>query len=149
MAAHALRGGWAGITLPKEYGGRGGTGMQQVIFNEEMAQVRRVGRRAHGRARDGRAHADRARHRGSRSSGTSTPILRGEELWCQLYSEPGAGSDLASLGTRAVLDGDEYVVNGQKVWNSFAQFADYGILLGPHRSRRSRSTAASRTSSST
>ena len=121
-------GGWAGITLPEEYGGRGGTGLQQVIFNEEMAKfdVSLGGLTvalamvvptliAHGTDEQKDRHIDR--------------ILRGEELWCQLYSEPGAGSDLASLGTRAVLDGDEYVVNGQKVWNSFAQLADYGILL--------------------
>ena len=121
-------GGWAGITWPKEFGGRGGTPNENRIFAEEQAAfnvntgpfavaIGMVGPTliAHGTKEQQERLLD--------------PILRGEELWCQLFSEPGAGSDLAGLSTRAERDGDEFVVNGQKVWNSGAQHSQWGILL--------------------
>ena len=126
---HVLYGnGWAGITWPKEFGGRGGTSIQQAIYSEEESHfdvtsgVFTVGigmvaptLMTHGTSEQQERYLD--------------VMLRGDELWCQLFSEPGAGSDLATLGTRAVRDGDEFVVDGQKVWNSYAQYADWGILL--------------------
>jgi alkylation response protein AidB-like acyl-CoA dehydrogenase len=120
--------GWAGISWPVEHGGRGGTPRMQAIFDQEQARYdvpQSVFAQGIGMAGPTiMAHGTRAQQ-----DRFLRPMLRGEEIWCQLFSEPGAGSDLASLATRAVLDGDEYVVNGQKVWTSSAQFSDWGILL--------------------
>ncbi|KCZ54057.1 acyl-CoA dehydrogenase [Hyphomonas beringensis] len=120
--------GYAQITWPKEIGGRGGTPMQQVIWNQEEGKfdaptgpftiglgmciptVIAFGSDEHKKRYVGKA-------------------LKGEEIWCQLFSEPSAGSDVAGLKTRAVKDGDEWVINGQKVWTSGAHYSDYGILL--------------------
>jgi alkylation response protein AidB-like acyl-CoA dehydrogenase len=120
--------GWAGITWPAQFGGRGGSAIEAAIFAEEQAEfdvavgafavsIGMVGPTlmAHG------TPEQQQRYLG--------PMLRGEHIWCQLFSEPGAGSDLASLATRAELDGDTWVVNGQKVWTSLAQHSDFGILL--------------------
>jgi alkylation response protein AidB-like acyl-CoA dehydrogenase len=126
--ATLFEGGWAGITWPTAFGGRGLSAIQSAIFAEEQARFDvSVGAFAVSIGMVGptlMAHGTpEQQHR------FLEPMLRGDHVWCQLFSEPGAGSDLASLATRAVLDGDTWVVNGQKVWTSFGQFADYGILL--------------------
>jgi alkylation response protein AidB-like acyl-CoA dehydrogenase len=121
-------GGWAGISWPKEYGGRGATPIEAMIFSQEQAGfdvstgifavgIGMVGPTliVHGTDEQKKRWLD--------------PLLRGEHVWCQLFSEPGAGSDLAALSTRAERDGDEWVVNGQKVWTSGAHYSDYAILL--------------------
>jgi alkylation response protein AidB-like acyl-CoA dehydrogenase len=121
--------GYAGINWPKEYGGRGATPTEQLIFLEE---TERAGAPYVGCNFVGQLHAGPtliAEATREQKARYLPAILRGEEVWCQGFSEPGAGSDLASLQTRAVRDGDHYVVSGQKIWTSFAQIADYGELL--------------------
>lgn len=122
-------GGWAGIAWPVEYGGRGLDALEQLLFLQEYA--------AAGAPDEG------FRFNGLNLAGPTIiefgdeqhkhehlpPILEGRTLWCQGFSEPGAGSDLASLKTRGVIDGGELVINGQKIWTSFARHADYQQLL--------------------
>lgn len=121
-------GGWAGITWPRSYGGRGGTAIQSVIFNQEQNQFGvSTGPFAVG---IGMAGPTILKHGTAAQKQAHLPaMLRGEEVWCQLFSEPGAGSDLASVATRAERDGEEWVVTGQKVWTSAADHSDWGILL--------------------
>jgi alkylation response protein AidB-like acyl-CoA dehydrogenase len=119
--------GWVAPHWPKEYGGAGMTTGEQFIFNEELAKARapQVGGQGvthigpililYGTEEQRREHLPR--------------ITQGEVMWCQGYSEPGAGSDLAGLQTRAVRDGDYYIVNGQKIWSSGAHKADWMFML--------------------
>ncbi len=120
--------GWAGITWPKEFGGRGGTSMQSAIWGQEASQFGvTVNNYAVG---IGMAGPTILRHgTDEQKKRYLLPMLRGDEVWCQLFSEPDAGSDLANISTRAVRDGDEFVVTGQKVWTSGAADSDWGILL--------------------
>ena len=120
--------GWAGITWPTEYGGRGGRPMDSVIWNHEANQYGvAVNTFAVG---IGMAGPTILRHgTPAQKERYLRPMLRGDEVWCQLFSEPDAGSDLANISTRAVRDGDEWVVTGQKVWTSGAADSDWGILL--------------------
>jgi alkylation response protein AidB-like acyl-CoA dehydrogenase len=121
-------GGWAGITWPREFGGRGGTAVEAMIFAQEQARFDVPGSVfAQGIGMAGPTLM--AYGTPEQQARFLAPMLRGDEVWCQLFSEPGSGSDLASLSTRADRDGDEYVVNGQKVWTSSAHFSDWGILL--------------------
>jgi alkylation response protein AidB-like acyl-CoA dehydrogenase len=120
--------GWVGITWPKEYGGRGANFMQQVICDEEYTRARApILPGASGINLLGPTLI----HWGNEAQKTRhlPRILNADELWCQGYSEPGAGGDLASLKTRAVDQGDHFLVNGQKVWTSGAHFADWCFLL--------------------
>lgn len=120
--------GWAGLTWPVAYGGRGLSGLMQGIFLEEEHKIDLpVGMFAQAIGMIGPtiiAHGTE-----QQKSRFLKPILRGEQVWCQLFSEPNAGSDLASLRTKAELDGDEWVITGQKVWTSSAHVADWGMLL--------------------
>lgn len=120
--------GWCGLHWPASYGGRGIGIVEQIIFQEELARIgspQLVNLLALSMVGplliDHGTEAQKRRY--------LRPILDASELWCQGYSEPGAGSDLAAVATRAELDGDEYVVSGQKVWTSYAQYADMCILL--------------------
>ncbi len=122
------RHGWGALTWPEAFGGRGKGPIEQIIWNEEQNR-RGVG---HSMLQVGIgmvgptliAHGTEAQQQRYLS-----PLLHAEEVWCQLFSEPGAGSDLASLATRAVRDDDDWVVNGQKTWCSGAQHAEFGILI--------------------
>ncbi len=120
--------GWAGISWPAEFGGRGGTPRQQAIFNEEQGRYdvpQSVFTQGIGMA----GPTIIAHGTDAQKTRFLRPMLRGDEIWCQLFSEPGAGSDLAGLSTRAERDGEDFVVNGQKVWTSSAQYSEWGILL--------------------
>ena len=121
--------GWAGINWPKEYGGRGATLMEQLVWYEEYA---RVG------APDVTTGFVGLKHAGPTLIACGSEeqkayhlprILRGDVVWCQGFSEPNAGSDLASLQTRADIDDDHLVVNGQKIWTSFGHVAEFQELL--------------------
>ena len=121
--------GWGGVAWPVEYGGRDLPLTQQLIWYEEYA---RTGMRPIDTRFVGLAHAGptlMARATEEQRAFHLPKILRGEVVWCQGFSEPEAGSDLASLRTKAVVDGDELVVTGQKIWTSFANVADYQELL--------------------
>jgi alkylation response protein AidB-like acyl-CoA dehydrogenase len=120
--------GWACITWPKEYGGRGATPIESVIWSQEESRYKippnvfAIGQgmlgptiMVHG--------TDEQKRRYLR------PMLSGEEIWCQLFSEPSAGSDLAGLRTAAVRDGDDWILNGQKIWTTGAQYCRWGMIV--------------------
>ncbi|HTF34566.1 MAG TPA: acyl-CoA dehydrogenase [Myxococcota bacterium] len=120
--------GWACITWPKEYGGQDATPMQRVIFNQEEAKFRvppNIYAIGHGMLGPTiMAHGSPEQKKKYVRS-----MLRGEEVWCQLFSEPAAGSDLAGLRTTATKDGTDWLLNGQKIWSTGAHFCDWGMIV--------------------
>jgi alkylation response protein AidB-like acyl-CoA dehydrogenase len=121
-------GGWAGVSWPTEYGGRGATLVEQAIYNEEIVRAQAPSAAnvlglamggptviAHGSEEQKRRYLE--------------PILSAQEIWCQGFSEPGSGSDLASVKTRGVRDGDDWLVTGQKVWTTLAHHAKWCMLV--------------------
>jgi alkylation response protein AidB-like acyl-CoA dehydrogenase len=122
------RAGWTCLSWPKQYGGRDASLLEQVIFYEEYARAGgpgRVGIVGEGLIGPTIVHFGTEEQK----QRFLPPIVRGDELWCQGYSEPDAGSDLANVQTRAELDGDEWVITGQKVWTSLAHWADWCFVL--------------------
>ena len=120
--------GWACIRWPREYGGRGASAMEQVVWSQEESSVRiplsvfAIGQGMAAPTMMSWATEEQKRRH-------LPPLASGEHIWCQLFSEPAGGSDLAALRTKAEKDGDEWVVNGQKIWTSGAQYSDYAILV--------------------
>ncbi len=120
--------GWIGIGLSKDIGGRDLPLQQQVIFHEEYARAggpHRIGHVGEGLAAPTIAFFGTEDQKKRLLPG----ILSGKDIWCQGYSEPNAGSDLANVQTRAILEGDEYVINGQKVWTSGAEWSDWCFVV--------------------
>ena len=120
--------GWACLTWPREYGGRGASSVEASIFAEEEARYDvPAGAFIIGQ---GMAAPTMMRFASEEQKKEFLPRLAsGEDIWCQLFSEPAGGSDLAALTTRAVRDGDDWVINGQKIWTSGAHYSDYGIVV--------------------
>src|SRR5689334_14233246 len=119
--------GWGVSHWPKEYGGTGWTSVQHYIFNEELQSYPAPAPLAFGMSMVGPVIFTFGNEEQKKKY--LPRILSGEDWWCQGYSEPGAGSDLASLRTRAVREGDHYIVNGQKTWTTLAQYADWIFCL--------------------
>src|SRR3954451_5344846 len=120
--------GWIGLGWPEEYGGRGATITQQLIFNEEYARANAPGRISF--FGEGLLEPPLIAFGSEEQKRRFLPgILKATELWCQGFSEPDAGSDLANVKTKAVLDGDEWVITGQKVWTTFAHHADWCFVI--------------------
>jgi alkylation response protein AidB-like acyl-CoA dehydrogenase len=120
--------GFAGITWPKEYGGQGLTNAEQIAFSQEARNYALpVGAFVIGLGMPGPTILELGTE--AQKKRFLPKLLRGEEIWCQLFSEPSGGSDVAALITSATRDGDEWVLNGQKVWTSGAQHSDYGAVV--------------------
>jgi alkylation response protein AidB-like acyl-CoA dehydrogenase len=120
--------GWACLHWPKEYGGRGATPIERVIWQQEEGAFGKLsGMFIIGHGMCGptmMAYASEAQKRHY-----LPPLAAGENIWCQLFSEPAGGSDVAGLRTRAEKKGDDWIINGQKIWTSGAHYSDYGILI--------------------
>ena len=120
--------GWLTLAWPEEYGGQGRSIMEQVIYNEEMSYWNVPGTELGTGAISWVGPVLMLAGTDDQKREHLPPIAKAERYWCTLYSEPGSGSDLASLQTSAVRDGDDFVINGQKIWTSSAHFADWGWL---------------------
>ncbi|WP_184258789.1 acyl-CoA dehydrogenase [Rhodopseudomonas rhenobacensis] len=120
--------GWACLHWPKDYGGRGATPIERVIWQQEEGVFGKlsflfiIGHGMCGPTMMAYASEEQKRN-------YLPPLASGEQIWCQLFSEPASGSDVAGLRTRAERDGDDWIINGQKIWTSGAHYSDYGILI--------------------
>ncbi len=121
--------GWACIRWPEEYGGRGATAIEQVILGQEESKVDTPDTGVFGIGQGMAAPTLMAYANDEDLKRFIPRLASGEDIWCQLFSEPAGGSDLAALRTKAERDGDDWIINGQKIWTSGAHYSDWGILV--------------------